>query len=274
MAAWFWRMRPLIVTVWGSDTLGLPGRNSGRLTKWSRRAMLGQACHITAASSYLAAAAEKYVRGDVPISIVPFGVDVQLFRPRIGKQTDSRQVKLIVAKHLRWNYGIDYLISALDQIVQQYPRVSLNILGEGIERENLVQQVDRLGLSGHVTFTGRIQHPEIVNYLQQADIAVMPSLAESFGVFALEAQACGLPVVASNVGGVPEAIMQGETGLLVPPADAGALAEAILSLVYDRRLRERMGQKGAEFVRREFSWDDSVRMMDEVYCEVQAGLHG
>ena len=98
----------------------------------------------------------------------------------------------------------------------------------------------------------------------------MPSRAEAFGVAALEAQACGLPVVASNVGGLPEVVRDGETGLLVPPEAPQALAAALMTLIQDPQLRADMGRNGREWVLERYEWRHNVDEMLGIYERVKA----
>lgn len=112
-----------------------------------------------------------------------------------------------------------------------------------------------------------IHHNKIPEYLSSIDIFAMPSVfrSETFGVSAIEAQAMGIPVVASRVGGVPEAVIDGITGLLVKPGDPMALAEALERLILDPELRKKMGIKGREFVESKYNWSNNLEQMIKVY---------
>ena len=101
--------------------------------------------------------------------------------------------------------------------------------------------------------------------LQDLDIFAMPSTAEGFGVSAVEASAMRLPVVASDIHGIPDVVLDGETGLLVPPANPAALADAIATLAKDAPLRARMGSAGRAFVEREYRWQDNAALMERLY---------
>jgi glycosyltransferase involved in cell wall biosynthesis len=125
--------------------------------------------------------------------------------------------------------------------------------------------VSALGLEDTVHFVGFVQRDRIYPFLQEHHLMVMPSLTEAFGVAALEASACGRPVIASNVGGVPEVVLDGTTGILVPPKDPHKLAEAIINLAQDARAREKMGKAGYEFVKQRYSWERSLDMMGDLY---------
>jgi glycosyltransferase involved in cell wall biosynthesis len=134
-------------------------------------------------------------------------------------------------------------------------------------QESLQARVNELGLQKAVQILGRVDHANVPALSRSFDIMVMPSVYESetFGVAAIEASASGVPVVASRVGGVPEAVLHEKTGLLVPPRDVEALAQACVRLIDDANLRREMGLAGRRFVERYYSWPENTRLMGEVY---------
>jgi glycosyltransferase involved in cell wall biosynthesis len=139
------------------------------------------------------------------------------------------------------------------------------LAGEGPERRRLERQAARLGLGERVRFLGEVPHEQVPEVLQQLDIFAMPSTYEGFGVAALEAEAMELPVVASSVHGIPDVVVDGETGLLVPPRDRQALASALDRLVADGDLRRRLGQAGRAFVAEHYSWEENTAQMEALY---------
>lgn len=116
---------------------------------------------------------------------------------------------------------------------------------------------------------GSAAHARVPSLLQGFDVFVAMSRQESFGVAVAEASAAGLPVVASNVGGLPEVVVDGETGFLVQSGDAEALAGCLDRLLADEALRDRMGAAGREFVARHFDWEDSVTQMMSIYGQLR-----
>ncbi len=149
------------------------------------------------------------------------------------------------------------LISLLEAVASYQPPATshqLVIVGDGPQREELVRRATDLGLGGRVHFVGRVSYAETPKYYQMADIFVLPSTAwEGLPMTIIEAMATGLPVVASRIGGIPEAVLDGETGSLVEPGNIGGLAAALVNLLGEDKLRLRMGQRGREVATERFS---------------------
>jgi glycosyltransferase involved in cell wall biosynthesis len=147
--------------------------------------------------------------------------------------------------------------------------VKLTIVDRGApDNEYTPVLVERLGLDDSVEFTGKVSVEEVVGFYRRAEVAVVPSLYEGFCLPAAEAMSCGLPVVATTAGALPEVVEDGESGILVPPRDHSALAGAIKRLLSDKPLRQTMGEKGKERVQRHFTWEEATRKTLEVYREV------
>ncbi len=140
--------------------------------------------------------------------------------------------------------GADVLIAAMDQLKDRYPGLHLSLAGEGDERPVLEADAARRGLASRITFAGRLNHEAIYPFLASAALVIVPSKIEPFGLVALEAAQAGRAVVASAVDGLPEVVAHEQTGLLVPPGDAGALAAAIASLIDNPERAKAMGEAG------------------------------
>src|SRR3990170_8340904 len=193
------------------------------------------------------------------IRIVPNGVDTNRFHPvgdcqavkrrlRVG----NRQLVLFVGRLIP-RKGLNYLLEAAKRIVKEQRETLFVIVGNGPLRNRLVSDVENAGLAGNFAFLGDVSDEELPKIYRCADLFVLPSIQEGQGIALLEAQASAKPVVAFNVSGVAEAVRNGETGLLVKAAGSGELAEAILRLLSDKSLREKMGAAGREFVGNELS---------------------
>ena len=206
------------------------------------------------------------------IRIVPNGVDVKRFTPngdcekirqRIG--VGGRQVVLFVGSLIP-RKGVGYLIEAAKRIVKEKRETLFLIVGGGPLRNRLEAEVVTSNLRKNFTFICGVSEADLPAVYRCADVFVLPSIQEGQGIVLLEAQSSGKPVVAFNVTGVREAVRNGETGFLVKP-NSNELAEAILRLLSDVSLRERLGAQGRDFVQKEFSWDVSAQKMLAVYRE-------
>jgi len=185
-------------------------------------------------------------------------------RQELGFPEDSLVVGLIA--QLIERKGHRYLIEAIPAILARCPHTYFLFCGRGPLENRLRQQVQALGLEERVRFAGF--RNDIPRILAGLDVVVHPALREGLGVALLEAMAARRPIVATRVGGIPEAVRHGENGLLVPPADSAALGEALITLLTEAELRERLGQRGRDIVEREFSVDQMVEGNLRVYEEL------
>jgi N-acetyl-alpha-D-glucosaminyl L-malate synthase BshA len=160
-------------------------------------------------------------------------------------------------------------VKQVDAVVQVFARVRervasrLAIVGEGPELGKAEELIRKLGLSAHVEMIGETD--DVIGLLSEADVFLLPSLQESFGLSALEAMACGVPVVASSVGGLPEVVDDGETGFLHPHDRFDLMAESVVRLLSDADLHARMSARGANIVVERFSADRIVPQYEELY---------
>jgi len=252
------RFHPFIISVWGSDVLDFPKSYFKRKLLQS---VLAKADHITAAGKFLAKAAERFLENNKKTMVTPFGVDTDIFKPRLRSQ--NQYIVIGMTKNLEAVYGQEYLIKALVQLGNSC--LKLLLVGDGPLQSKLKKLASDLNVSDRVEFAGQIAPSKIPTYLQQMDILVNPSLRESFGVSVLEAQACEIPVIAGKVGGLPEVMQEGITGFLVPPGDVNAIAEKIELLASDENLRRRMGRAGRGFVAKNYDWNENAKIMEQLY---------
>jgi phosphatidylinositol alpha-1,6-mannosyltransferase len=200
------------------------------------------------------------------VRIAP-GIDVDHFRPGAGTKVRSelgitnKRVVMCVGR-LVHRKGQDALVAAMPAILRRLPETVLVLVGIGPREEFLRKEVARLGIEKSVIFTGRVQYNELPEYFQAGDLFVMPSRSrlaglevEGLGIVYLEASACGIPVIAGTSGGAPDAVLPGETGVLVDGKDVSAIADAVCSLLPDRDRLLRMGKAGNAWVNAEWSWD-------------------
>jgi len=207
---------------------------------------------------------------DVPashIEIIHDGVDTDTFRPLEGVEKEPNGI-LFVGNSEDRNKGARYLVEAL-HILRREIDFHLTFVDRPRESLELVPSlVKRWGLQSRVTFTGRVSTEELVRCYNKAEILVSPSVYEGFGLPAAEAMACGVPVVATTAGAFPEVVADGETGWLVTPGDARALAGAIKRLMADPAERKRMGDAGRRRMQELFTWRETARKTVALYEEI------
>lgn len=182
-------------------------------------------------------------------------------RTRLGIPEDSPVAGAVARLELQ--KGLIYFIQAMPTILQHVPDAHFIISGDGPLREVLRAETEQLGVSARVHFTEWVS--KVGPVLSVLNILVTPSLWEAFGIVNLEAMACGVPVVGSRVDGIPEVIRDGETGLLVPPADPAGLAQAIIDLLRDQERAHQMGECGREWVARQFSVSATIKSHEQLY---------
>jgi glycosyltransferase involved in cell wall biosynthesis/peptidoglycan/xylan/chitin deacetylase (PgdA/CDA1 family) len=221
------------------------------------------AAHRVVANSQ--AAAERLRLEGVPdhkIVVIPNGIDPGIFLPR---ECSSRPRRIAMVACLRQEKRIDVLISAVPRIVARYPDAEFLIVGEGTCRAELSSLAHHLGVVNHVRFLGH--RDDVPAVLAEADMFVLPSRSEAFPNSVMEAMAAGLPVVGSAVGGIPELVAEGRTGHLVPPGDAGALADAVLGLMDHPDRAAAFGRAGRRRVEETYSFDRMVGQFETLYTE-------
>ena len=198
--------------------------------------------------------------------VVPNGTDPERFRPRDDAQLRQRlgladQSLLLTVGRLVRRKGIDTVLRALPTIAQSRPDVAYVIAGTGPDQSRLERLATRLGVRERVRFVGDVDHDRLPVYYSAVDLFVMPARkdlpdVEGFGLVFLEANACGTPVIGARTGGIPDAVEDGETGLLVPPNAPDAFAEASLRVLTDPDVADTLGRQGRHRAVNEASWDD------------------
>jgi len=218
------------------------------------------------------------------IVVIPPGVDLNLFHPiafatareYVGAPKDPDHIMVVFVGRIDPVKGIDIWFRAMALVVEETPELRENmcvcIIGGDLDEEaapdnelaRLMSLKDELGIGDMVTFLGRRDQQSLPYYYSAADVVVMPSLYESFGMAALEAMACGTPVVASNVGGLSYLVRDRETGFLVPDRSPRALAGCLGHLLRQPELRRRFGARGVE-VAREYAWPRIADQVEDLY---------
>jgi|GEM_PF-162433 len=211
-----------------------------------------------------------------PVFVFPTFTDLDSFSDPL-LETVQEAIKTIGGPYvifvgmLIYLKGIQYLIKAFKEVQLKHPGAKLVIAGQGREEENLKSLAQELGLSQQVMFAGFLEQTVLAAYIKGSRALVLPSLTEGLGRVAIEAQFLGKPVIASRVGGIPEIIADGETGLLVEPEDRRSLADAMVRLLDDAQLAERMGTAGRNAVLKKFNYQDYFK---SYHAMVQKVCHG
>jgi glycosyltransferase involved in cell wall biosynthesis len=257
-------VQPSIVSVWGTDVLEAPTLSP--MHRWITRHALSRAGAITATGLRLAEATLPYVPQGKPVSVIPYGVELERFSPQ--PRDEHERIVVGATSRLSPEKGLPHLLRAIVLLRERGVDVDLVLAGEGPSRRQIEGLIGDLYLSERVQLLGDVPHDDVPALLQRLDVFALPSMWEGFGVSAVEASAMELPVVASDVHGIPDVVVDGRTGLLLPPANATAIADAIERLARDAPLRRRMGAAGRAFVEANYRWRDNAALMERLYADM------
>ena len=225
--------------------------------------------HLTYLGEFTRRAITKSITGEAAAHMVKIapGIDTDHFSPQDATQLRSEleltEKKVIVSVgRLVHRKGQDVLIEAMPAIIKEVPEAHILMIGEGPYRSYLENRVKVLGLQERVTFIGRVQYADLPKFICAGNLFVMPSRSrlaglevEGLGIVYLEASACGLPVIAGNSGGAPDAVLQGETGLVVDGTSKAEVAAAVIELLQDADRSKAMGIRGRQWIIQEWRWE-------------------
>jgi D-inositol-3-phosphate glycosyltransferase len=213
--------------------------------------------------------------GPQQISVVPCGVNIIDFSPYGPVAPRNGRPRLVTVSRLVERKGIDTVLAAMASL----PAAELIVAGgsDGTELSTdpdyrrLRRTATELGVADRIVFTGGVARGDVPALLRSADVVVCAPWYEPFGIVPLEAMACGVPVIATSVGGLTDTVTDGETGLLVPPRNAAALAAAAGQLLADPRRRAAFGRAGRQRARRWYSWEGVAERTEAVYLRLVPG---
>jgi phosphatidyl-myo-inositol dimannoside synthase len=294
--AWWLAARygiPFGVVVHGTELLLLEAKiRRSRFKRWTAGGLVSAAAVLVANSAWTADLARRVYtllhRPDLArrVQVVPLGTEPTQFRPGI----DPRAVRdrygldggpwLLTVSRLEWHKGIDTVIRALPAVRRALPGARYMVAGVGPRREQLEALAREHGVADAVRFLGFVPDDDLPALYNSADLYVGVSryhdlLVEGFGISIVEASASGLAVVAGRSGGVPDAVRDGETGLLVDPEDPAAVAAGIVRVLGDDALRRRFGAAGRRAVETYYNWDrvsrDLIRIDEEFRLTAEGG---
>jgi glycosyltransferase involved in cell wall biosynthesis len=265
---------PTLCSVRGSDGVLHPYENF--LNKYYAKMVITQSEQIVAVSQALKTVIESLTKPTKTIRVVYNGVDLEKFQE--SAQTDNSRSKMVLPKPYILFIGTQIYVKGLRDLLIAFARLmptmdyNIVVIGPALpEVKKLDPELTEL-LKKRLTVTGSLPPDEIPAYIQNCELLVLPSYSEGLPNVVLEAMACGKPVIATAIMGIPEAVVHGQTGLLVQPGDPLNLAEAIKSLLNVPELRQEMGKRGRERVVQKFTWERNASEMVSIYREMISGL--
>ena len=202
------------------------------------------------------------------MTVIPFGITVE--RDGHAKRSSTSVKTILFVGRLIERKGVEYLIQAMPYVLRKV-KARLVIVGEGHRRPFLEELVAREGLKDVVQMVGKVSEESLKRWYEICDVFVLPAVVDSkgdtegLGVVLLEALSYGKPVVASNVGGIPDIVIDGQTGLLVPEKDPKALGDAIVYVLTHEHFSQRLGEKGRKYVEEQFGWEKITDKLIDLY---------
>lgn len=268
---------PLIVTFHGGDctvalrSLWLSGKLYNYHFLLQERRLKEEAALFLAVSGFVRARLLDKGYPERKVRMHYIGVDTEKFRP--ARHPCEEQYILCVGRHVPQK-GIDVLLRAFSRVTKAHPGLSLLLVGEGPMTGTLHSLAGSLGIAERVRFLGAQPHDRIIGLMRGARVFALPSQnagdgeSEALGIVFNEASACGVPVVATRHGGIPEAVLDGETGFLVTERDDSGLADRLEELLSNDALARKMGRRGREYVCETFDLASQTRALELIYDEV------
>ncbi len=201
------------------------------------------------------------------IKIITPAADIKLFSPN-NKRHSKNKILFVGSLNKTESYkGVDYLINGLN-LMKKDMEFTCDIVGEGDLKEYYKELAKELKLEKQINFLGKLFGKKLVKEYQISSLLVLPSSLDNFPIVLLEAMACKKPIIATNIGGIPEIIDNNKNGLLVPPKDSKALAEAIIKILKNPKLARQMGEEGYKKVKKNFTWGIQSKKMDKIIQEI------
>jgi colanic acid/amylovoran biosynthesis glycosyltransferase len=195
-------------------------------------------------------------------------VEPEMFRPASSRRGNDGVFSVVTVGTLIWVKGHEWALQAIRRVADHGLNVRFDIIGDGRDRQRVLYTIADLNLEDHVRWLGRLGPEEVLRHVQQADAFLLSSLSEGISNAALEAMACGVPVVTTDCGGMSEAVTDGVEGLAVPVRDAEAIATALLKLAADAPMRQRMGRAARARVESDFRLNRQIAQWLELFRKV------
>lgn len=266
--------KPLIVTLHGYDILTEQATNYGirhskRFDAMIRK-VINESEAVIVASKAVLNEAKKIMKNHERLHLISNGVDIVKFNPTLNGMFIRNKLGIngpvvFTLRHHEPKYGIEYLIKAAALVIKERKDAVFIIGGDGSLKKQHELLVEKLGIKDHVIFTGTIPQSQVPYYFAASDVVAVPSIQEAFGLIVSEAMACGKPVVGTNVGGIPDQIIDGYNGFLVKPKDHIELSEKILLCINDSKMARRMGANGRKIVEDKFNIEKRIDRIISLY---------
>lgn len=262
---------PFLLMPWGSDVLLIPERNL--LYKKIVRYAIKRADMITCDCETVKQKIVQLTRyPEEKIIVFPWGINLSLFYPDEGKREQMRdklgckdKKVIIMNRSFKPVYGIEYFLRALPRVFQEIPEAYVLLLGSGELEPQLRLLTKQMGIEGKVQFLGEVDNEEMPYYLNASDLYVSSSLSDGTSLSLLEAMACALPVVVTDVPAILEWVKQGKNGIVVSRRSVDELAEAIIHLLKNEDAAKEMGRRNREIAQEKADWEKNFAKLEEIY---------
>jgi len=262
--------RPLIVQVHGSDLRGIPGSWAEHpLVRSLTKKTLARVDGLVTDSKDLLQRAERIGVEINQKMVAPTGVSLKSLEKALSSKKEINEIPMILfAGALRKVKGLNYLIDSIPLIKKEIPTFKLIIAGEGPLRDVLENKAMILHVSEYVDFLGQIPHDQLLNVLKSSDVFVLPSLSEGTPTVLFEALACKTPLIATHVGGIPEVITHKDTGILIEPKSARAIADAVINLLEDNDIRQKLAERGYNLIKNQYNIERIASNLQKFFATV------
>lgn len=262
------KLRPCILSVWGSDVYDFPFKSKLHLNLIKKNLAFAS---VLASTSIAMSEQVKLIMGNnLEVSITPFGVETNKFKPLPAVK--DGYFRFGVVKSLEPVYGIEFLIRSFAMYYDNYQKFDnkhripiLVIYGKGSQKSHLKSLILELGLEDRVFLQGFVSNDKLPVILNNFDVFCAGSKRESFGVSVIEAMSVGLPVLATSTAGFEEVMVDGETGYLIPYNDIHSMAEKMMALYMSPEKRNKFGLAGRKRVMELYEWKHNVSQMEHIY---------
>jgi len=202
------------------------------------------------------------------IPIVPNPINIEFFKPNPAVKKEDFRV--LYVGRLEFRKGVHLLIRAIPQVLEKIPQAKFIFIGNDCGMKNyLLNKISEFGIKDSVEFIDQVPRENLISYYQQSALCVVPSLWENHPYVILEAMACGKPVIATDIGGIPEIIKDKISGILVPPGSVLSLADSIIELLNDKKMQETLGRNARKYIEDRYGLKEVMQSTLNIYKELK-----